>query len=128
MLGFAQTRRFVQELDDAAACAAALRVVPFKCLWKEVQACAGAESEKIIFALSLDRDHVTFCDILRAADSRRASVIVRPSTLVRSMWADDGRSVARTLLDISHQPAFRFEVHYHAPVQRRRHDDSRCQG
>ena len=44
----AQTRRFVQELEDAAACAAALRVVPFKCMWKEVQACAGAESEKTI--------------------------------------------------------------------------------
>jgi len=44
-------RRFVEELDDDAAAAAALRVVPFKCMWREVQASAGTASNHFANAL-----------------------------------------------------------------------------
>ena len=37
-----RTGSFVTEMESNAASEAALRLVPFKCLWQEVQACAGA--------------------------------------------------------------------------------------
>ncbi len=54
-------RRVVEELDDDAAAGAALRVVPFKCMWTEVQACAGIAFNHFANAL------VSIYDFLQSA-------------------------------------------------------------
>ena len=80
------------EAECDVACGAALRVVPLKHLWKEVQASAGT-------LLSLQRCtkasvcFVSIPDIVLTAAVGDARIIIRPSTLVRSNWADEGATL-----------------------------------
>jgi hypothetical protein len=66
-------------------------------------------------------------------------VIIRPSTLVRSNWADEGARCAVCVFSesphvlwgclniVAYNMCFRIKVLGHGPVQRRAHDNTACQ-
>lgn len=76
---------FVEEKDDDSVSGSALRVVPFKCMWKEIHDCAGTLQISATECIVAVASNIHF-----VSASCQARIIIRPSTLVRSHWADEG--------------------------------------
>jgi hypothetical protein len=116
---------------------AALRVVPFKCMWKEVQDCAGMLQISATACIVTVASYNYF-----VSASCQARIIIRPSTLVRSHWADEGSHcpvIVILLLLLVFQFVLRnscvsdfvsprIQVSRDASIQGGAHDDSNSQG